>query len=105
VTETIPVLIMMPPHGTSPAESWVGKGIQAAGLDLITRLKDLDLDLEVFVLAAEEEDRELAKMHGTHVFRGLKETFHFGKALTHFIHDPSQNIFKRTSSKSSLRRS
>ena len=78
---------MMPPHGPSPAESWVGKGIQAAGLDLITRMKDLELDLEVFVLAAEEEDRELAKAQGAHVIRGSKEAFHFGKALTHFIQE------------------
>jgi hypothetical protein len=78
---------MMPPHGTSPAESWVGKGIQAAGLDLITRMKDLELDLEVFVLAAEEEDRELARMHAAQVIRGSEEAFHFGKALTHFIQE------------------
>jgi hypothetical protein len=85
VIESIPVLIMMPPHGPSPAESWVGRGIQAAGLDLINRMKDLEFDLELFVLAAEEEDRELARMHGAHVLRGSREAFHFGKALTSFI--------------------
>jgi hypothetical protein len=76
---------MMPPHGTSPAEKWVSKGIQAAGIDLITQMKDLELDLEVFVLAAEEQDRELAQKHGARIVPGPKEKFTFGKELINFI--------------------
>jgi CTP:molybdopterin cytidylyltransferase MocA len=83
--ETFTVLIMMPPHGPSPGEKWVSKGIQAAGLDLIVRLKKLDVDLTICVLAAEEQDRRLAQQHGVRVFKSSKETFHFGKAFTDFI--------------------
>jgi len=76
---------MMPPHGSSPAEKWVAKGIQAAGLDLITLLKDLDLDLDLFVLAADEQDRAFAKKFGTHAIKEPEKPFQFGKALTDFI--------------------
>jgi hypothetical protein len=85
MTKRIIVLMMMPPHGSSPAEKWVAKGIQAAGLDLITLLKDLDLPLELYVMAADEQDRALAEKFGTHVIEEPEKPFHFGKALTEFI--------------------
>jgi hypothetical protein len=85
MTESFTVLIMMPPHGSSPAERWVGEGLQAAGLDLITRMEKLDLDLTIFVLAAEESDRQLADKHGVCAIKSSTEGFHFGKALTDFI--------------------
>ncbi len=78
---------MMPPHGSSPAEKWVGKGLQAAGLDLIARLQEISVDLVICVLAAEEQDRELAEKHGVQVLKTSKDLFHFGKALTDFILD------------------
>ena len=55
---------MFPPRGSSPAERWVTKGIQAAGLDLILRLIELDFDHNIYVLAAEQEDRLSAEKLG-----------------------------------------
>jgi len=85
VSESFPVLIMMPPYGLSPAEKWVGEGIQAACLDLIARIKSLGLGLSIHVLAAEEEDRVLTKQHGAIALESSQESFHFGKALENFI--------------------
>jgi hypothetical protein len=85
MTESFTVLIMMPPHGTSPVERWVSHAIQASGMDLITRIMEIDVELEIYVLAAEEQDRFLAEKHGAHVLKSQRETFHFGKALIDFI--------------------
>jgi hypothetical protein len=85
VTEPIPVLIMMPPHGSFPAEKWVARGIQAAGLDLIRRL--IKIDLPVYVLAAEKEDQLLAKQCGATLVESHRASFQFGQALIDFILD------------------
>jgi hypothetical protein len=80
---------MLPPCGNSPAERWVHKGIRAAGLDLLEKLRSLDLDLEHHVLGAEDQDVRLFVERGA---RGdiSKRPFHFGQALAAFIleHEP-----------------
>jgi CTP:molybdopterin cytidylyltransferase MocA len=78
---------MMPPHGNSRAERWVAEGIRATALDLIHRLHDLGLDLEIYVLAAEKEDREVVKDHPVQVLQNKGTPFHFGRALIDFIQE------------------
>jgi hypothetical protein len=87
VSKHFPILIMIAPHGPSPGEKWVSLGIQAAALDLIQRLQELRNEHEIYVLAAEEEDRILAQRHGAIPLESKKESFHFGQALVKFIQE------------------
>jgi hypothetical protein len=92
VSKNFPILIMIAPHGPSPSEKWVSLGIQAAALDLIQHLQELDGEHDIYVLAAERQDRILAQRHGAVPLESTKESFHFGQALVKFI---QENDLKR----------
>jgi len=78
---------MMAPHGPSPAEKWVSLGIQAAGLDLIQKLNELDRELEIYLLAADQQDQKIFQQHGVIPIMNSVRPFHFGQALVDFIQE------------------
>jgi CTP:molybdopterin cytidylyltransferase MocA len=80
----IPFLLMLPPRGTSPAEKWLGEVRLAAARDLLERCIAVVGKGRVFVLAAEEIDRQVLESAGAVLHACQAGDFHFGRALAHF---------------------
>ncbi len=91
---SIPVLILLPPAGATPAEAWVAEGRSAAASDLVGRLQHVSAAGPIWFHAAEPIDRELMLARGCCAFEdgaGL-QPFHFGRALASFaeLHAPDR---------------
>ncbi|MEJ2562381.1 MAG: hypothetical protein P8Z42_06795 [Anaerolineales bacterium] len=87
-----PVIIMLSPAGSTPAEGWVAQGRRAAACDLVRRLGQVRSISEVFVLAADPVDREALVQLGAVPLASSTGTFHFGRSLTKII---LENHFQR----------
>ncbi len=81
MTNAIPVILMTPPHGPSPAEQWMAKGRRAASLDLIYLLSQVEALGQVYALAADSKDREAFEAAGAIALESTRDTFHFGEEL------------------------
>ncbi len=78
---------MLPPAGKSEAERWVARGIRASTFDLIQRLKCIEVDLEIHVLAVEQEDLIAVEKLDVHPIVSQRDRFHFGRTLARFAHE------------------
>lgn len=85
MNETIPVLILLPPHGSSDIERWVARGRQAAALDLVARLKKQPRAGEIFCLVGEAEDRSALEVAGAIPLSDPPFPFQFGRTLGHLV--------------------
>jgi CTP:molybdopterin cytidylyltransferase MocA len=81
----IPVLVMLPPAGESPAEKWVAQGRQCAALDLIRRLGEVEHAGEIVACVAEEDDRAALDRLGVQTSISGGPDFHFGTSLWNLI--------------------
>jgi hypothetical protein len=83
---SIPVLILLPPAGTTPAEAWVAEGRRAAASDLVGRLQQVPAAGPIWFQAAEHVDLELMLGMGCLAFEAGAgpQPFHFGKVLASF---------------------
>lgn len=77
----IPVLIFQPPVGKSAAEKWVAQGRLNAALDLISRLERVHRAGEIYILAADPQDRRTLAEAGGTAIATREIPFHFGRAL------------------------
>jgi hypothetical protein len=80
-----PVIIMLSPAGSTPAEGWVAQGRRAAACDLVQRLGQVRCVGEVFVLAADPMDRKALVQIGAVPLASSAGTFHFGRSLAKII--------------------
>jgi len=76
---------MLPPAGASPAECWVAEGRQAAARDLLRQLLSLDSADPVFLLAAEQSDRDDLARLGAVPLENPDGEFNFGKVLARVV--------------------
>ncbi len=81
----IPVLLMLPPRGSSEAEAWVAAGRLAAACDLAERVKANPLAGPCFLLAHEQADRLALQEMGFDPIPSSVEPFHFGDVLAEII--------------------
>ncbi|MCK4741516.1 MAG: hypothetical protein KAS80_04455 [Anaerolineales bacterium] len=81
----IPVLLMLPPKGSSEAEAWVAAGRLAAACDLAERIKANPLAGPCFLLAHEESDRPALQEMGFEQIQSSVQPFHFGDVLAEII--------------------
>jgi hypothetical protein len=77
----IPAVLMTPPAGPSPSEQWMADGRRAASLDLLNILSRVEAIGPIYVLAADEKDRDLLSSAGAEVIEEQDDVFHFGNAL------------------------
>ncbi len=75
---------MTPPAGETRAERWMAEGRRAAASDLLRALSHSERVGPVYLLAADEEDREHLVPLGAVPWDGPSGPFHFGKALADF---------------------
>ncbi len=85
MNDNIPVLLMLPPAGSSAAEAWVAAGRQAAACDLAERIKANPLSGRCFILAHEEVDRRALQEIGFEQILTSVHPFHFGDVLAGII--------------------
>ena len=83
--EKIPVLLMLPPKGSSEAEAWVAAGRLAAACDLAERAKANPLVGPCFLLAHEQADRLALQEIGFDQIQSSVKPFHFGEVLAEII--------------------
>lgn len=83
--DKIPVLLMLPPKGSSTAEAWVAAGRMAAACDLAERIKVNPLAGPCFLLAHEEADRRALQGMGFEQIQSSVNPFHFGGVLAETI--------------------
>ncbi len=83
--EKIPVLLMLPPKGSSDAEAWVATGRLAAACDLAERVKANPLVGPCFILAHEQADRLALQEIGFDQIQSSVKPFHFGEVLAEII--------------------
>jgi hypothetical protein len=84
MANSIPVILMTPPHGPSPAEQWMAKGRRAASLDLMYILSQVEALGPIYALAAEGVDREAFEAAGAIALEPTRAAFHFGAELVGF---------------------
>jgi len=83
--EKIPVLLMLPPKGSSDAEAWVAAGRLAAACDLAERVRANPLVGPCFILAHEQADRLALQEIGFDQIQSSVKPFHFGEVLAEII--------------------
>jgi hypothetical protein len=83
--ERIPVLLMLPPAGSSAAETWVAGGRLAAACDLAERLNAIALVGPKYFLAAEEADQPALEAIGFERIQSRIHPFKFGEVLADII--------------------
>lgn len=83
--DKIPVLLMLPPKGSSEAEAWVAAGRLAAACDLAERVKANPLTGRCLLLAHEEADRLALQEMGFDQIQSPVKPFHFGDVLAEII--------------------
>ena len=83
--EKIPVLIMLPPKGSSEAEAWVAAGRLAAACDLAERVKTIPLAGPCYLLAHEQADQLVLQEMGFDQIQVSVKPFHFGDVLAKII--------------------
>lgn len=87
VLEPIPILIMFPPTGDSPAERWVAEGVRAAAMDLIECLQGTRINIQLHALTPDEEDLSLLGSLKIKPRISSRKDFHFGEALLGFARE------------------
>lgn len=81
----IPVLLMLPPRGSSEAEAWVAAGRLAAACDLAERVKANPFAGPCFLLAHEQADQLALQELGFDQIQSSTKPFHFGAVLAEII--------------------
>jgi hypothetical protein len=79
--EPIPAIIMLPVHGQSPAEKWVGAGRLAASLDLVSRLQASGGYGPILAIVEDPRDEEALVALGVQSLQRDPGPFHFGRVL------------------------
>jgi hypothetical protein len=87
MTDPIPAILMLPPHGTTPIEKWIAEGRLAAASDLVTRLKGCDRFDPILIIAENPNDEETLAKLGAIPWKRKDGHFHFGEVLASCIHD------------------
>ena len=87
MVDKIPVLLMLPPAGSSEAEAWVAAGRRAAACDLAERIKANPLAGPCFLLAHEKADRVALQAMGFEHIQSSVNPFHFGAVLAEMIRE------------------
>lgn len=85
MNEHIPVLIFLPPHGSSEVEVWLAQGRRAAALDMVARLQALPQSGEIFCLVEAPQDREALADAGAQPLPDPPFAFQFGRTLGYII--------------------
>ncbi|NIS79419.1 MAG: hypothetical protein GTO14_04240 [Anaerolineales bacterium] len=80
-----PVVLMLPPSGTSRSEQWVAAGRLAAARDLARRLGRIRGVASIHVLAGNRSDSESLHELGVKSLPAPPGSFHFGRALADII--------------------
>jgi len=83
--DKIPVLLMLPPRGSSEAEAWVAAGRLAAACDLAERIMANPLAGPCLILAHEDVDRRALQGLGFEHIHSSVQPFHFGEVLAEII--------------------
>lgn len=78
---------MLPPAGSSPAESWLAEGRRAAAMDMLHRLSSLSVADPIYVLAAESEDSQILSSMGGIPLEKPKASFNFGRELARWVEE------------------
>jgi hypothetical protein len=78
---------MLPPAGISPAEQWVAAGRTAAAEDLFQRLSMIQDAGPIYLLAAEEIDRQRFASTSVTLLKPSEKPFHFGHVLANFVEE------------------
>jgi hypothetical protein len=82
--DPLPVLLLLPPAGTSRAERWVAAGRLAAALDLVACLKQLADVGPIACLAEDAADSQALSSAGVMPLQSNVAPFHFGRVLAEF---------------------
>ncbi len=83
----IPVVMMIPPNGDSPAEKWVDEGRKRAALDLLSRLRSIESAAPIVVLCADPLDQERFAARSDRQLVTSASPFHFGQTLAQIVQD------------------
>jgi hypothetical protein len=82
MSDSLPAILMLPPHGSTQVEEWVAEGRLAAASDLVFRLQSCGQFNPIIVIAEDAEDEETLTKLGALPWKREAKPFHFGKVLT-----------------------
>ena len=82
-----PILIMLPPHGSSRCEAFVSEGRLRAAEDLIERLRSLPQVESIFAVYGDSETEQRFSTHNITTIKINVQPFHFGRALAEAVEE------------------